>query len=390
MVTEEDLYTVYFLARANKRRSEDAVVFEIDYERRIRNLTSAINDKTYRANANYTFISMRPKPREVFACELESRLIQWYIIWRLTPIIEETLTSRTYNNRKGMGTDAALNQIYSDVKKVSQNFTVDAYYLQWDLSGYFPNANCDIACQQLQKLCEEKYQGPDKEDIMWMIMIACNAMPQRHCYRKSPKEMWNLIEIGKSLFDKPDGIGGAIGFLIWQVSMNLYLNDVDRWAIDELGLHYIRFVDDTIIIVNNKVAALTLLPLFREKYALVGAKMHAKKFSCQHVSKGIKILGSILKFDRVYINNRTIRNAEARIRQYNNCRNKSHNIENFQATINSYFGLLKNRNEYNNIIKLHDLINPKWWRYFTMDWDRFCIIANDRYRHNQLLKNRSI
>ena len=69
MVNIDDLYTVYFMARKNKRRSEDAVVFEVDYERRLRNLCEAINERTYRANSNYTFISMRPKPREVFACE---------------------------------------------------------------------------------------------------------------------------------------------------------------------------------------------------------------------------------------------------------------------------------------------------------------------------------
>ena len=36
MVKEEDMYTVYFLARKNKRRSEDAVIFELDYECRIK------------------------------------------------------------------------------------------------------------------------------------------------------------------------------------------------------------------------------------------------------------------------------------------------------------------------------------------------------------------
>lgn len=386
MVTEEDIWTVYYLARANKRRSEDAVLFEIDCERRVHDLTIAINEKTYRANANYTFIARRPKPREVFACELESRLIQWYIIWRLNPIIEKVLTSRTFNNRVGMGTDAALKCIANDIKEVSQNYTTDAYYLQWDIAGYFPNANCDIATSQLQSLCKKYYIGEDKEDILWMILITCNAIPARHCYRKSPTTEWENIEPGKSLFNKPDGIGGAIGFLIWQVAMNLYLNDVDRWAIEDMGLHYTRFVDDTIIVVNNKKAALTLLPLFRAKYAEVGATMHRKKFSCQHISKGAKILGSVLKFDRIYIANRTIRNAENRIRQLNHCRSKKNNIINFQSTINSYFGLLKSRNEFKNIDRLYRLINMSWWSYFYMDWNRLCIVAKEEYQYNQLNK----
>lgn len=115
MVRLEDLYEVYFLARSNKRRSEDAVIFELDYERRLTALLIAINERTYRANRNYTFVSMRPKPREVFACELESRLIQWYVIWRILPILERTLTDRTFNNRKGMGTDAAIQRLHDSI-----------------------------------------------------------------------------------------------------------------------------------------------------------------------------------------------------------------------------------------------------------------------------------
>ena len=59
---------------------------------------------------------------------------------------------------------------------------------------------------------------------------------------------------------------------------------------------------------------------------------------------------------------------------------------NFQATINSYFGLLKNRTEFNNIVKLYNMIDKRWWRFFTMDWERMCIIANDEYKYNQIIK----
>lgn len=386
MVRLEDLYEVYFLARSNKRRSEDAVIFELDYERRLAALLVAINERTYRANRNYTFVSMRPKPREVFACELESRLIQWYVIWRILPILERTLTDRTFNNRKGMGTDAAIKRIHDDIREVSHNFTRDAYFIQWDLQGYFPNARTDLAAHQLQKLITEHYEGDDKEDLLWMVMISCNALPQKHCYRKSPREMWELIDPDKSLFNKPDGIGGAIGFLIWQVAMNLYLNDVDKWAIEEMGLHYVRFVDDTVMVVENKEAALLLLPLFRKKYAEYGCKMHPRKFYCQHIGKGVKVLGSVIKYERVYIQNRTIRNAARRISYFNVCRNKRASLDNFLDTVNSYFGLLKNRTEFRAIQRLHDSINPGWWKYLEMNWDRCCVVARDGYGYKDRLK----
>lgn len=387
MVKLEDLYTVYFLARANKRRSEDAVIFELDYERQLLELQKAINERTYRANANYTFITFKPKPREVFGCELESRIIQWYIVWRINPILEKVFTERTFNNRVGMGTDKAIARVAEDIREVSRNFTQDAYIIQWDLQGYFPNANCDVIQHQLQSLVAKYYNGDDKEDLLWMIMIAVQAVPQKYCYRKSPIELWEVIEKGKSLFDKEEGIGGAIGFLIFQTAMNLYLNEVDHWAVDELGLHYTRFVDDSVIIVENKEAALTLLPLIREKYKEVGAKMHPKKFYCQHVSKGMRFLGSYLKYDRVYLDNRTIRRAESRIINFNKCRNKQKHIEDFIATVNSYFGLMKNRNEFKTIQRLCSLIHRSWWDYVHIDWNRLCIVANEGYKHKDILKS---
>ena len=388
MVRLEDLYTVYYLARANKRRSEDAVVFEIDYERKLKNLCRAINERTYRSTANYTFISERPKPREVFGCELEARLIQWYIVWRIGGILEQTFTERTYNNRVGKGTDAAVQRVRDDILEVSRHYTRDAYIIQWDLKGYFPNANCDIIREQLQSLVMEKYEGNDKDDLLWMIMIAVNSNPQRHCYRKSPYEMWGMIEKGKSLFEKPDGTGAAIGFLIFQTAMNLYIDKIDHWAVDTMGLHYTRFVDDTVIIVENKESALTLLPQFRKMYEEFGAQMHPNKFYCQHYSKGLHFLGSYIKFDRLYLHNRTVKNAEKKVKDFNGCRHKKDNIDMCLASLNSFTGLMKNRNEFKNIERMNERLSNRWKEYIHLDYERLCFVANEGYSHNEMIKYR--
>lgn len=381
----EDLYTVYYLARANKRRSEDAVIFETNMERNIADLCKAINDRTYRANANYAFVSTRPKPREVFGCELESRLIQWYVVWRILPYIEQKLTNRTFNNRVGMGTESAVECLRKDIKQVSANYTKDAYVIQWDLKGYFPNANCDIASAQLKKVVLDYYEGEDKEDILWMIDIAIHANPQRHCYLKSPKAMWELIEEGKSIMNKDAGVGGAIGFLIWQIAMNLYLDDIDHWAVDEMGLHYTRFVDDTVIVVENKDAALLLMPLFREMYTKFGVTMHPKKFYCQHYGKGVKFLGTYIKFDRTYCQRRNLRSAMARIWYLNKLRNKRLHMEHFLASVNSYCGLLKSRCEYKNIKRLVAAVSPEWMQCVTFNEDRLCFEAREGYKHKNII-----
>ena len=384
-VEEEEIYKVYLLARANKRRSEDAVIFEINQERNIHNLTRHINERSYRANGNYTFISLRPQPREVFGCELEARLVQWYVILKLGSTFEKVLTNRTFNNRKGMGTQAAIDKFHEDIIRVSKNFTVDAWIIQWDLTGYFPNADCDYAFKILCELIDNEYDGDDKDLLKWMALISVHANPQRHCKKKSSPDMWSLIAAGKSILQKPDGIGGAIGFLIWQILMNLYLNFVDRWAIYELGLNYVRFVDDTAIVTTNKEAALALLPLFREKYKSVGASMHAKKFYCQHVTKGMRFLGTYIKYERQYVDNRVVRNVMSRIHQYNRCQCKLKHLEQFLSSLNSSIGLMKHKQEFNNIMKLWNAISNDWKKYVKFDYDRVCIVARDKYKHSKLI-----
>ena len=384
MVRLDDLYTVYKLARANKRRSEDTVVFEIDYEAKLSRLLTRINERTMRCDHNYAFISKHPQPREVFGSEFESRMIQWYVVWRMSAIFENELSERTFNNRIGMGVEAAVNNVIDDIRTASRGFTRPAYAIQWDLQGCFPNANCDIALAKLRELMRQ-YEGEDKEDLEWMALIAIHANPQRHFYRKSAIEEWGLIKPEKSLLNKDDGTGGVIGFHLWQTTMNIYYSDIDHLAVDEMGLLYTRFMDDTIMVVEDKEAALTLLPLFRERYKEISSTMHPRKFSCQEVAKGVKFLGSYIKGDRVYIANRTLRKARSRIGELNLCKGKLGKLDQFISTMNSYFGLLKNKNEFRNIECLWGMVGDGWKAYAEMDWDRLCVVAREGYKHNDFI-----
>lgn len=388
MVKLDDLYTVHDLARKNNRRGEDAIIFEVDKERRLRHQWLTINERIHKIHQSYAFVNMRWQPHEVFGFDQEKREIDFYVIWRLLPILEQVFSERTYNSRKGKGVDAAVNQLAESIKKVTCDYTREAWVIGWDLVGCFPNANCDIACRQLQQLVIDKYTGDDKDDLLWMIEDAIYSNPQLHCTRRSPIEMWQFIDEAKSLFKKPEGIGGVIGSYIWQIAMILYFNNIDHWAVEDMGLEYIRFNDDHKIVVENKEGGLALLPLFREKYAEVGARMHPRKFSCQQASKGVSFLGRIIKGDRIYIDNRTIHRAEDRICEFNAKRNKIEHLELFISSINSAFGFLKNKNEFNNIKRLIGLIASDWWQYVSMDWDRICLVANPGFRHHDIIKHK--
>ena len=270
----------------------------------------------------------------------------------------------------------------------SRHYTRDAYVIQWDLQGYYPNADCDIACRQLQQLVIDHYEGDDKDSLLWMIMIAIHANPQAHYYRKCGIEMWDLIPYAKSILNKPAGKGGVIGYLIWQIAMNLYLNDSDHWIADDMELSYTRYADDCVMIVQNKEAALAMLPLIREKYAEVGCTMHPKKFYCQHVAKGLKFLGAHIRYERIYVDNRVVRKALSRVAEFNRCNNKMKHLQGFLSTLNSYFGRMKNRNEFNNIKRIWEAVDESWHKYATMDWDRLCVTPTEGYTYNEYILKR--
>lgn len=364
--------------------------FELHWERNLARLMRELDDHTFSPSA-YTFISPRPAPREVFACEMALRVVHHYIDERMRPLIEEELTNRTFNNRIGYGGVEAINTLISDIYEVSQGFTKDAWIIKMDLSGYFPNADQNIVFKQLSDLTLRRYEGEDKDLLLYMIMRSVFSYPAKHCYRKSALYKWEDIPDAKSLFKKPDGIGGAIGHLIWQNAMNYYLNDLDHWLSDKnansCGLHFVRFVDDMVIVTDNKECTLALIGEIRKRLADVGCTLHPRKFYCQHYTKGVNFIGSTIKMDRVYASNRNVRNFRKTIHDFNKCVRVTR-LEAFLSSMNSYLGILKTRNGYAIIRNMLEEVNPEWLKFCHFDAERLCFVANRGYTHKELLSRK--
>ena len=367
----------------NKKRSEDSVAFEIHKESNLVKLCSDVNNGIFQS-IPYTFMAKRPKPREVFAGEMPMRVCHHYIDQRLRPLIEKELTKVTYNNRIGYGQLACIDNVISDIYEVSCGFTRDAWVVSLDLQGYFPNAQQDLVFEQLNDLLQRKYEGEDKDTMLYLLQRSIFSYPTHHCYRKSPLWMWDDYPRNKSLFCKPDGVGGAIGYLIWQNAMNYYLNDYDHWLKDECGLHYTRFVDDQYFVTDNKECLLAMIPEMRKRLAEFGCTLHPRKMYCQHISKGVKILGFVVKMDRVYVGNRIVRNAFNRLHRLNHRVAQCH-IDEFIASVNSYCGILKHCNGYAILRNFVDAVNPKWWQYVHFNPKRLVFEANDGYKHRERL-----
>lgn len=345
MVKLEDLFSVYYKARSNKRRSRDTVRFEMNLEANLLQLWKELNSRTFRADSNYAFTVFVPKDREIFATEMKNRVVHHYLDWRMRPIYESVLSDRSFNNRKGMGLHAAIDCFRNDVRELTEDYTKDAWCIHLDLKGYFPNANVEKALAQQLDLIERYYDGEDKDDLKYMMETCMRADPARHCNIYVPLSCWERIAPEKSLFNKPVGVGAAIGFLCWQNAMGLYINDVVKWLQSHENLRVVVFVDDIYVVTKDKPGFLALIPELRERLDALDVRLNEKKFFCQHYSRGIRCLGTVLKFERSYINRTTVNRAFARLREWSDKRYiPIDERANMLCSLNTYFGMMKKGN----------------------------------------------
>ena len=355
MFSLEEVFQAYEDCRRNKRNTASAIEFEINYETNCIQLWRELNNRTYKPSQSIAFIVRRPRDREIFAANFRDRVIHHLIDLRIRPLLEEDFSPRTFNNRKGKGTSACVEQLRRDIKSLNG----DCCVLKMDIKGFFMSISKSRLTAMICEYTDKRYSG-DKEALKWLLSIVINDHPDQHCTLRSPVEWWDLLDREKSLFFIEPDKGIPIGNLISQLLANFYMSDFDKYVSERFPL-YGRYVDDFYIVTREKEEALNFIPLIREKLTEVGLTLHKKKFYCQHASKGVEMVGVVLKRDRSYIHNRTVNNAFCAVRRLDKINFPEANTDKLMATVNAYLGFMKNHNTYAIRRKLVDSISSKWW-----------------------------
>lgn len=386
----ETLIDDYLGCRANKRRSPDSARFELHWERDLVRLHEDFNNRSL-VPFLYAFVNPVPRPREVIACLMQMKVLQYHFDMRVRTLVEARLTGSTFNNRVGYGCDRAIRKVMDDIRRVSRNFTRDCYVIQRDIQAFFPSTDLGGSYDRYRALIEESFgEGEERGDLLYILMRVNYAYPQEHARLRSPRFRWDgIVAAGKSVvFNNDPSRGACLGNQYWQVEKNYDLAEFDRFQVEVCGLAYTRFVDDMVWVVENKEAGLAHVAT-SERMLLedCGYRMHPRKRYCQHYSKGLTFLGAKIRFGRVYASNRCVRNCRMRIRRWNRMVSPSM-LGHFLDSINSYLGLMKHRDAYGVIRDLVDEVSPEWLRYCHYNDDRRCFEANDGYGRNDILKRK--
>lgn len=389
MVELDDIFAAYYDCRKNKRNTANALQFEIEFERKCIQLWKSVNDRTYHPVKSIAFIVTKPKRREIFAADFSDRVLHHLIDLKLRPLLEKEFIDKTFNNRKNKGTAFGVKCLYDDIKEVSEGFAKDCWIAKLDMRGFFMSISKSILIRKICQFIDAKYEGKDKEDLKWLIAVIIGDHPEKHCILKSPPGMWKKLDRNKSLFGIDPDRGLPIGNLISQLMANFFLDEFDHYVIYKLGFkHYGRYVDDFYIIHPDKQKILNAIPLMRAKLAEIGITLHPDKFYLQHYTKGIEFIGTNIKFNRIYISNRTVNNAFRAIRNLNKIENIEVNVEKFASIINSYLGFMKHYKTYAIRRNLIEAIDPKWFKVIYVGKDYLKVIVKEKYKIQNKVKER--
>lgn len=385
------LISVMFSTRKNKRYGRDSMAFEIYWPSLLVRMMRELKEKIFRILHNYTFLTSIPKWREIFATEFAGRIADHILCDTLKPWIERMLHQRTFNNREGMGSQAAINRVIEDIYEVSNGYTEVAWIIKWDLQGFFPNADCMYMESCFVRVIDT-FEGEIAQEygswmppfLRWLAMVTIHCYPSKHYERRTPKYLWDKhIKPEKSILNKPDGRGVPIGRMSSQTGMGLYINDEVAWLNDICGIRTTVFMDDGVMVVPDRLKgyALSLFPEFRRRLAAKCVKLNDRKFYCQQHWKGLEFLGSHIHPWTIILNDATWARCLTRIDEYNQLTTpeKYRELDRFIATVNSYTGLLKSRTSYRRICELKERISSDWWMWLDWDQRRSCVVSKPQY-----------
>ncbi|MDR3184795.1 MAG: RNA-directed DNA polymerase [Prevotellaceae bacterium] len=378
-----DLFSAYYDARKNKRNTINQLRFELNLEKNLFMLYHEIKERNYVIRPSIAFIVFEPVQREIFAADFRDRVVHHLVVNYLEPLYEPMLVTDSCSCRKGKGTLFGVNRVKRFMQACSDNYTRDCYILKLDIKGYFMSMSrtrlyekmCDLIERgQLKAAKKNELLYFDPGLVKYLLKLIIFNDPRNNCIVKGKRADWDGLPPSKSLFNSPPDCGFPIGNLTSQVFSNVYLHELDSFIKYALKMkYYVRYVDDFMVIHEDKQTLLNLVEVLREFLKTkMSLELHPDKIYLQHYTKGVQFLNAYIKPHRTYIRNRTKTKAYQTIKKWNRYFESLDEqtlppkevLEEFRAQINSYLGFMIHQDTYNLRRKmLLEELSPKAYRY---------------------------
>ena len=218
-------------ASNTRRYRSDVIKFEINLEVNIVNLIESIRNNKYKVGKYREFKIYEPKIRTIRCLPFIDRIVhQWYVNEFIKPYFVCRFINDSYACINGRGTHLAVKSLQKYMRIYKRRYN-DYYVIQCDIKKFFESINRDILFNILSKKIKDKL----------------------------------LLEFTKKIiYENNDFRGIPIGNYTSQYFGNIYLNELDYYIKHELRIkYYVRYLDDFILLVENKDRANKILDKIR-------------------------------------------------------------------------------------------------------------------------------
>ena len=226
-----------------------------------------LNDGTYKARPPFHFTISSPKPRQLVSICFRDRVYQRSLNDNaLYPIMTNSFIYDNHACQIGKGTDKARARMKCHLNRFYRKFGCDGFILQIDIHGYYPNMD--------HRITEELFK------------------------RKLPPDIFKRTK-GVLDWQYTGEIGYNPGSQMIQIAGISYLDGFDHFCKEKLKLkHYIRYMDDIIVIHNDKGYLKSCLIEMEKELSKVGLAFNKKKTKVYRLKDGILFLGFIFRLTK--------------------------------------------------------------------------------------------
>lgn len=314
----ENIHLAYIKARKNKRYKKEVLIFSANLESNLILIQNILKNKIYKPSKYRYFEVYEPKKRLIAALPFFDRVIHHALCNIIGPIFEKSFIYDSYACRLNKGILSGINRTTKFLRRLVHKFGENIYCLKCDVSKYFQSISHNV----LMKIIEKK--------------IKC----------KQTLKLILIILKSEGLFSEH---GLPIGNLTSQLWANVYLNVLDYFCKEVLRIKfYIRFMDDFIILSNNKkYLSFILGKITKFINSILKLNLNNRTQIFLTYKRYIDFLGYRIKFDHRILRKYNIQRVRKRFRKFANLLSKNFiTFESIKSNIASWIGYSKHADSY--------------------------------------------
>ena len=242
----------------NVRWKDSVVGYELHAAQNTYQLIEDIKSGIYKISPYQHFVVYEPKKRDIIATRIRDRQVQMAMCQ--AGLYQDITEHFIYDNcacQKGKGTDFALKRVRLHMNRYFKEHGADGYVLKCDIYHFFPETRHDVA-----KAAVAKRVGDER--VRQMVFDVIDS------------------------YNGEKGIG--LGSQISQLVELAVLDDLDHYIKEKLRVkHYIRYMDDFIIISHDKAFLRDCQVKISEQLSHIGLRLN-EKTTIYPLRQGVKFL----------------------------------------------------------------------------------------------------